>query len=168
MIPISNKYKILAINLKNLAIHTQNDSFLFLAKDMALPGTISHYIEECEAIGVEQSHLDIMRIILNNVNTYQSEIESKIPDTNLDNDDACEVSEYTDQDISSISEFMDNIGNRLLVVQQLILNALPDTMVTIVPDSATGNTKKHSDLLEQLTPMINDLFTISKLITSND
>ena len=79
---IDRKYKILAINPVSKGIHTEEDAILFLAKDLALIPMLEAYIEECELIGCEDSHLDSLNLLIERVMKYQKDVGSKVPDTN--------------------------------------------------------------------------------------
>lgn len=78
---IDRKYKILAINPVSGGIHTEDDAIIFLAKDKALIPTLETYIEECELLGCEDSHLDGLNLLIERVEAYQRNVYSKVPDT---------------------------------------------------------------------------------------
>jgi len=79
---VDRKYKIKAINPSSLNTHTEADSILFLAKDLALPATLQFYHDECERLGADISHLTSIKLLRERVLQYQKNNETKIPDTN--------------------------------------------------------------------------------------
>ncbi|HBF42332.1 MAG TPA: hypothetical protein DDW42_01640 [Desulfobacteraceae bacterium] len=79
---IDRKYKILAINPVSGGIHTEDDAILFLAKDLAVIPMLEAYIEECELLGCEDTHLDGLNILVERVMKYQKDVDAKVPDTN--------------------------------------------------------------------------------------
>lgn len=84
---IDRKYKILAVNPCSGNVHTEEDSVLFLAKDLALLPALEVYIEECEMLGCEDTHIDSLHLLRKRLEDYQRNIESKVPDT----DTPCEI-----------------------------------------------------------------------------
>ena len=80
---IDRKYKILAINPVSGGIHTEEDAILFLAKDEAILPMLDTYLEECELLGCEDTHIDSLLLLMKRVETYQKEHGKKVPDTNL-------------------------------------------------------------------------------------
>ena len=78
---IDRKYKILAINPVSGGIHTEDDAILFLAKDEAILPMLDAYLEECELLGCEDSHLTSLNLLVERVEAYQRNVTSKVPDT---------------------------------------------------------------------------------------
>jgi len=78
---IDKKYIIIATNPTSKSEHTEEDSMLFLAKDEAVPGMLSAYIDICASLGANQEHLESLRQMRNRVIKYQIDNGSKVPDT---------------------------------------------------------------------------------------
>lgn len=81
------KYKIQAVNPCSKNTHDENDSILFLAKDKAVPVMLRAYRAECERLGTNQAHLEAIALLIDRVDEYQRDTESKVPDTDL----PCEI-----------------------------------------------------------------------------
>ena len=159
------KYQIFALNVATLALHNEQDSVLFLAKDQVLPYALEAYISKAIAIGVSQDHIDKMSQLLDDVKNYQADNGSKLPDTLIDGEH-CEVPIFDNRDVATLADAIDDIGNRLMNAKLEIINALPDSLVTVVPDESTGGTKKQADVLNPLNSVINDLFTITRILNT--
>lgn len=84
---IDRKYKITAVNPCSGNMHTENDSILFLAKDRAVPAMLRAYRAECELIGANPAHIESIALLIERVEEYQRDTESKVPDTDL----PCEI-----------------------------------------------------------------------------
>lgn len=84
---IDRKYKILAVNPCSGNVHNEEDSILFLAKDLAVLPMLEAYVEECSLLGCEDTHIDSVTLLIERVEKYQKTITSKIPDT----DKPCEI-----------------------------------------------------------------------------
>lgn len=78
---IDRKYVILANNAVNGKQYTEFNSFLFSAKDKAVPAALRAYIVECDRIGATPEHIHSVRLLLGRVERYQIEFESKVPTT---------------------------------------------------------------------------------------
>ena len=78
---IDRKYKILAINPVSGGIHTEDDAILFLAKDEAILPMLDAYLEECELLGCEDTHIDGLMLLMQRVEIYQKKHGKKVPDT---------------------------------------------------------------------------------------
>lgn len=159
------KYQIFALNVTTLALHSEQDSVLFLAKDQVLPYALEAYISKAIAIGVSQEHIDKMTQLLDDVKNYQADNGSKLPDT-LTDGEHCEVPIFDNRDVATLSDAIDDIGNRLMNAKLEITNGLPDSLVAVVPDESTGGTKKQADVLNPLNSVINDLFTIARILNT--
>lgn len=85
------KYKIQAVNPCSGNTHTEADAVLFLVKDKAVPAMLRAYVLECERLGTNPAHLEAMELLIERVEQYQRDIESKIPDTDL----PCEIERCT-------------------------------------------------------------------------
>lgn len=81
------KYKIQAVNPCSGNTHTEDDSILFLAKDKAVPATLRYYKAKCKRLGANPAHLEAIELLIGRVDSYQNEIEAKVPDTDL----PCEI-----------------------------------------------------------------------------
>lgn len=86
------KYEIEAVNPCSGNRHTQKDSILFLAKDKAVPSMLKAYYWECKRLETSVAHLEAIHLLIERVEKYQKEIESKVPDTDL----PCEIRRCVD------------------------------------------------------------------------
>ena len=77
---IDRKYRILAINPTTGHAHNQNDSILFLAKDLAVVPMLQEYYVQCRKLGCDAHHLKSVDLLINRVKAFQLN-ESKVPDT---------------------------------------------------------------------------------------
>ena len=77
---IDRKFTIIATANKSHKLYTEESSVLFLAKDRALPAALRAYRKECERIGAEQPQLDAVDLLIQRVDQWQLENETKIPD----------------------------------------------------------------------------------------
>lgn len=84
---IDRKYKIMAVNPCSGNVHTEEDAILFLAKDLAVLPMLETYVEECNLLGCEATHLDSINLLIERVEKYQKNVTTKIPDTNT----TCEI-----------------------------------------------------------------------------
>ncbi len=90
---IDRKYKINAVNPCSGNVHTEKDAVLFLAKDRGLlEAALPAYRKWCEEHGANPAHLESIDLLTQRVATFQREIESKIPDTDL----PCEIRRCVD------------------------------------------------------------------------
>ena len=78
---IDRKFKILAVNPINGHIYTEANAVLLCAKDKAVPAALSAYRDECLAIGAEAGHIASIELLIERVQRYQRDVESRIPDT---------------------------------------------------------------------------------------
>lgn len=78
---IDRKFKILAINPCNGHTYTEKDSLLLCAKDKAVPHALRAYRDACVRIGANKQHLESIDLLIERVEKYQEEIESRVPDT---------------------------------------------------------------------------------------
>ena len=81
-IMIDRKYKILAVNPCSGRVHNEEDSILFLAKDLAVLPMLETYVGECNLLGCEDTHIDSVNLLIERVEEYQKKIKAEIPDTN--------------------------------------------------------------------------------------
>ena len=84
---IDRKYKILAVNPCSGNVHNEEDAILFLAKDLAVLPMLETYVEECNVLGCEDTHIESISLLIERVEEYQRNIKSEIPDT----DTICEI-----------------------------------------------------------------------------
>ena len=77
---IDRKYKIMATNPCSGSLHTEMDSILFLAKDLALLPTLEKYREECALIGCDDDHLVALDMLIQRVIKYQEDIKAERAD----------------------------------------------------------------------------------------
>lgn len=84
---IDRKYKILAVNPCSGNFHTEDDSVLFLAQDLALLPALRKYAEECGLLGCEDAHIESINLLISRIEVYQKDVVSKVPDT----DSPCEI-----------------------------------------------------------------------------
>lgn len=78
---IDRKFVIQATNAVNRKSYTEYNSFLFCAKDKAVPAALRAYMDECVRIGAAPEHIESVKLLLGRVEQFQREILSKIPDT---------------------------------------------------------------------------------------
>ena len=83
---IDKKYKIMAVKKEKNGkailnvLHTEEDSILFLAKDLAVGPMLFHYHEICKRMGCDDDHLDAIVKLIDRVSDYQRKNGSKVPD----------------------------------------------------------------------------------------
>ena len=85
--PIDWKYKINALNPCSNNIHSEYDSILFLAHDKAVPHILYAYLNKCKDLKCDYNHIKTVELLIERIKDYQSNIDSKIPDTDL----PCEI-----------------------------------------------------------------------------
>jgi hypothetical protein len=78
---IDYKFEIIAVNPINGNVYTEEDAFVFCAKDAAVPAALEAYIAKCEELGANKEHIQSVRMLADRVNVFQSEYESRVPDT---------------------------------------------------------------------------------------
>ena len=78
---IDRKFVIMAHNAVNGKPYSEFNSFLFCAKDEAVPAALKAYMKECARIGASPEHIESVRLLLGRVEQFQQEITSHIPDT---------------------------------------------------------------------------------------
>jgi hypothetical protein len=78
---IDRKFKILAVNPVNGKIYTEKNSILLCAKDKAVPEALHAYMAECDRIGANPEHIESVSLLIERVEKFQAEIESRVPDT---------------------------------------------------------------------------------------
>lgn len=84
---IDRKFKILAVNPCNGKHYTDKNALLLCAHDKAVPAALRAYRDECIRLGCEEEHFHSIELLIERVEEYQKDVESRIPDTNLD----CEI-----------------------------------------------------------------------------
>ena len=84
---IDRKYKIIAFNPCSGNIHTEEDAILFPAQDLAVLPMLETYVEECNLLGCEDSHLESLNLLIGRIEEYQKKVKAKIADTNT----PCEI-----------------------------------------------------------------------------
>jgi hypothetical protein len=78
---IDRKFKILAVNPVKGKIYTEENAVLFAAKDKALIPALLKYYEACEKLGCDSTHLESIKLLMERVEKFQAENESRVPDT---------------------------------------------------------------------------------------
>lgn len=78
---IDRKFKILAVNPVNGKIYTEEDSFLFCAKDAAVPAGLEAYRDKCVELGANAEHIESIELMLQRVLLRQKTTECRVPDT---------------------------------------------------------------------------------------
>jgi len=78
---IDRKFTINAKNPINGNRYTEYNSLLLCAKDRAVPVALKAYKAECVRLGCNQEHIESVELLIGRVEQFQSEVESKIPDT---------------------------------------------------------------------------------------
>jgi hypothetical protein len=68
---VERKYNILAQGIEHGTWHTHHDSFLFLAKDRAVPATLRFYRTQCDALGAGQDQLNGIDRLIERVERFQ-------------------------------------------------------------------------------------------------
>ena len=77
---IDRKYRILAVNPCSGNVHNEEDAILFLAKDLAVLPMLETYVEECNVLGCEDTHIESISLLIERVEEYQRNIKAEIPD----------------------------------------------------------------------------------------
>ena len=78
---IDRKFKFVAVNPCNNHVYTEENAMIFCAKDAAVPNTLRAYYAECIKLGCNQEHIDSIKLLLDRVEAFQRDNESRIPDT---------------------------------------------------------------------------------------
>jgi len=86
---IDRKFIIAAQNPINGKKYSQDDALLLCAKDKAVPAALRAYQAECEKLGANPEHIESIGLLIGRVEEYQSNIESRVPDTVGDEIDRC-------------------------------------------------------------------------------
>lgn len=81
MTTIDRKFKILAVNPVNGKIYTDQNALLLCAKDKAVPVALRAYMVECARIGSNPDHVKSVGLLIERVEQYQKDVESRVPDT---------------------------------------------------------------------------------------
>lgn len=89
---IDRKFRILAVNPCNGKIYTEKDALLLCAKDKATIAALMAYRDECIKLKCNDEHIESIALLIHRVTRYQSQIESRIPDTV----GACEIARCID------------------------------------------------------------------------
>ena len=84
---IDRKFKVLAVNPCNGNIYTEENAVLLCAKDKAVIPALQAYLRACEDLECHAEHITSIKLLINRVDMFQKNIESRVPDTNLD----CEI-----------------------------------------------------------------------------
>lgn len=69
---VERKYDLLARSVEHGTWHTHHDSFLFLAKDAAVPDTLRFYKRACQDRGASLAQLDGISRLIERVETFQA------------------------------------------------------------------------------------------------
>jgi len=165
---IDRKYKIQAVNPVSLKTHTEHDAVLFLAKDKALPDTISFYIDKCISLGANPEHIQSLELLYKRVVDYQLNVESKVPDTNLPGEIARCINgigiDNTPAKYESVAEAIREVGNALSAAYNDITIKLPDAIAPLVDNPGSGVKEKYAAILDGLIAPIAELYKLAKLI----
>jgi hypothetical protein len=78
---IDRKFKFVAVNPCNKKVYTEADAVVFCAKDKALIPALLAYAKECERLGANEEHIQSVRLLIQRVDVFQTEIECRVPDT---------------------------------------------------------------------------------------
>ena len=78
---IDRKFKFVATNPCKGNVFTEENAIVFLAKDVCVPAMLSAYIKECKRVACGPEHIRSMQLLRERVLAYQSQVESKLPDT---------------------------------------------------------------------------------------
>ena len=78
---IDRKFKILAVNPVNGRVYTEKNALLLCAKDKAVPVALRAYRQECIRIGANAEHVQSVALLIRRVETFQDDVESRVPDT---------------------------------------------------------------------------------------
>lgn len=78
---IDRKFQLLAVNPVNGKIYTEANAMVFCAKDAALPAALKAYRQECLRIGANPEHVESVGLLIERVEQYQCEVQSRVPDT---------------------------------------------------------------------------------------
>ena len=71
--PIDRKFTFCATCCEHGHEHSHMDSILFLAKDKAVPATLSFYRDECFRLGAKEEQLQGIDLLIERVLRFQSE-----------------------------------------------------------------------------------------------
>ena len=77
---IDRKFIIAAQNPVNGKNYTHIDSLLLCAKDKAVPAALKAYHEECIKLGCHATHTNSILLLIERVEKYQRDVESRVPD----------------------------------------------------------------------------------------
>lgn len=86
---IDRKFNIFAKNPVNGNEYTHENALLLCAKDKAVPAALKAYRDECEKLGANPEHIQSIELLMERVNNYQENIESRVPDTIGDEIERC-------------------------------------------------------------------------------
>lgn len=71
--PIDRKYTFCATSTEHPKEHSHMDALVFLAKDKALPATLSFYRDECFRLGAQVEQLQGIDLLIERVLCFQAE-----------------------------------------------------------------------------------------------
>jgi len=78
---IDRKFIIAAQNPVNGKKYSQEDSLLLCAKDKAVPAALEAYRKKCIELGADAMHIKSILLLIDRVEEYQANVESRVPDT---------------------------------------------------------------------------------------
>ncbi len=77
---IDRKFEFVAINPCSGNHYTEEDAFVFCAKDRAAPAALKAYLSKCKALGCDKDQIKSVKLLIKRVKTYQKEVKAKAPD----------------------------------------------------------------------------------------
>lgn len=86
---IDRKFKILAVNPVTKNIYTERNAILLCAKDKAIIAALKAYKKECVLLGANSEHIQSVGLLIERVEDFQKNVESRIPDTVGDELERC-------------------------------------------------------------------------------
>lgn len=89
---IDRKFNIMAVNPCNGKVYTEDEALLLCAKDKAVPAALAAYRDECIKLSCNAEHITSINLLIERVIKYQTEVESRVPDTV----GACEIARCVD------------------------------------------------------------------------
>ncbi len=78
---IDRKFEFVAENPCNGKVYTEDDAFVFCAKDAAVPAALDAYIAKCKELGANPEHIESVKMLAHRVRDFQSDFGSRVPDT---------------------------------------------------------------------------------------
>lgn len=78
---IDRKFQFTATNPCNGKVYTEENAFVFCAKDAAVLPALDAYIRECKRIGANAEHVQSVKMLRSRVFDFQCNNGASVPDT---------------------------------------------------------------------------------------